>query len=228
VTGLRVTDEVCAAFPGFLIAAISAVGVDGRSAWPEVDAGLAALEASPLAEDDPHIASWREAYRAFGTNPKRERPSVDALRRRLARSGRLPRISPLVDAYNLVSATHAVPAGAFDLDSVSGTITVCLAEGDEEFTPLGEPGVIERPRQGEVIYRDAKGVLTRHWNHRDADRSKVTAASTNVVFLLETTGDAFGGLVRDSAADLAERLRPRAASVTVRWLTADAPGAELC
>lgn len=88
------TDEACAAFPGFLIAAISAVDVDGRSAWPEVDAGLAALEASPPGEDDPDIVSWREAYRAFGTNPKRERPGVDALRRRLARSSRLPRISP--------------------------------------------------------------------------------------------------------------------------------------
>jgi hypothetical protein len=34
--------------------------------------------------------SWHEAYRKFGTNPRRIRPSVDALHRRLASQGRLP------------------------------------------------------------------------------------------------------------------------------------------
>jgi DNA/RNA-binding domain of Phe-tRNA-synthetase-like protein len=69
---------------------------------------------STVPEDDPHVEAWRTAYRAFGTNPKRVRPSVDALRRRLARSGRLPRINPAVDCYNLISVISGVPAGAFD------------------------------------------------------------------------------------------------------------------
>ena len=113
MTELRISDAVCAAFGGVRIAAIVASGFAGHGPWPEVDAELAALERAaaggetlPAAEDDPHIAAWHAAYRAFGTNPKRERPSVAALRRRLARSGRLPRISAAVDCYNLVSATH--------------------------------------------------------------------------------------------------------------------------
>ena len=99
MTLLTVAGVMRTAFPGLRIDAITARGVDGRSQWPEVVAGLDTLEAGAAAgrslptEDDSHIASWHEAYRAFGTNPKRERPSVDALRRRLARSGRLPRIN---------------------------------------------------------------------------------------------------------------------------------------
>src|SRR5271166_5816809 len=136
MTELRVSGAVCEAFGGLRIAAIVAEGFAGHGPWPEVDA-------------------WHAAYRAFGTNPKRERPSVDALRRRLARSGRLPRISAAVDCYNLVSVTHGVPAGAFDLDAVAGDIAVRFAAGDEGFTPLGEPDVTEHPRPGEVIYTDA-------------------------------------------------------------------------
>jgi DNA/RNA-binding domain of Phe-tRNA-synthetase-like protein len=228
VTELRVTEAVGEAFPGYLIAAVVASGADGRTPWPGVDAELAAMEAAPPPEDHPHIDSWRDAYRAFGTNPKRQRPSVDALRRRLARNGQLPRITPLVDAYNLVSVTYAVPAGAFDLRAVSGDIEVRFAGGDEEFTPLGEPEVTENPRQGEVIYHDADGVLTRHWNHRDADRTKVTETSTDVVFLMETTDDEnFGDLVRQSAADLADRLKGRADLVAIHWLSSATPEAAL-
>jgi DNA/RNA-binding domain of Phe-tRNA-synthetase-like protein len=228
VTELRVARAIGEAFPGYLIAAVVARGADGRTPWPEAEAGLAALEADPPPEEHPHIDSWRDAYRAFGTNPKRQRPSVDALRRRLARNGKLPRITPLVDAYNLVSARYAVPAGAFDLDAAAGDIEVRYASGDEQFTPLGEPDVTETPRAGEVIYHDDASVLTRHWNHRDADRTKVTEDSVNIVFLLETTDEKnFGDLVRQAATELADQLTSRAETVTIHWLTPDVPAATL-
>jgi DNA/RNA-binding domain of Phe-tRNA-synthetase-like protein len=235
MTELRVGGAVCDAFGGLRIAAIVADGFAGREPWPEVDAELAALEAAaadgdtlPDGDGDPHIAAWRAAYRAFGTNPKRERPSVDALRRRLARSGRVPRIGAAVDCYNLISVSHGVPAGAFDLDAVEGDVAIRFATGEEEFTPLGEPGTIERPRTGEVIYMDAKSVLTRHWNHRDADRTKVTEDSGHVVFLLETTDSVnFGPVVDVAAADLAARLAARSRNVTTHWLTPATPAAQM-
>ena len=88
---------------------------------------------------------------------------MDALRRRLARTARLPRINPAVDCYNLVSVSHGVPAGAFDLDAMYGDIVAGFADGHEEFTPLGEPGTTEHSRPGEMIYADQRSVLTRHW-----------------------------------------------------------------
>ena len=56
-----------------------------------------ALRGGP-AEELPHVAAWREAYRAFGAKPKRTRNSLEALLRRAA-SG-LPRVNRLTDCYN--------------------------------------------------------------------------------------------------------------------------------
>ena len=235
MTELRASDALCQAFPGLRIAVVVTSGFAGREPWPEVAAALAALEkaaagggALPAAEDDPHIASWYAAYRSFGTNPKRERPSVAALRRRLARTARLPRINAAVDCYNLVSASHGVPAGAFDLAAVHGDIVVGFAAGHEEFTPLGAPGTTEHPRPGEVVYTDQTSVLTRHWNHRDADRTKVTQDSEQIVFVLETTESAlFGPAVDAAAEDLAARVATRSRAVSTRWITPAAPAARL-
>ena len=227
MTRLEVTGEVAQAFPGLRITAVVVSEFDGRRPWPEVDAQLTALEAGAAREpggdpeDDPHIAAWHAAYRAFGTNPRRQRPSVSALRRRLSRSGQLPRINPAVDAYNLVSASYGVPAGAFDLDRVRGDIVIRLADGSESFTPLGEPGTVEHPHPGEVIYTDAAGVLTRHWNHRDAERTKVTADSEQIVFLLETVdAGAFVQTLDAAMKSLAGLLSQRSRTVVVHQLTA--------
>jgi DNA/RNA-binding domain of Phe-tRNA-synthetase-like protein len=214
---LAVADDVRSAFPGLSIVGVHVEGLDNRGRWQDVDDRLTAVERSgtPIGTDDPRIGSWHTAYRRFGTNPRRQRPSVDALVRRVARSGQLPRVSPFVDAYNLVSVTHGVPAGAFDLDRVDGDISVRFARPGDVFTPLGEPDSVEEPHEGEVIYADAAGVLTRHWNHRDADRTKVTAESRRVLAVLEAVEDAHHAAVDAAAADLAALLAPRAKAVTV-------------
>lgn len=234
VTQLVVADEVCAAFGDLRIDAVVAVGFEGAKPWPEVEERLASLEARAQAgefaaeENHPHIASWHAAYRSFGTNPRRQRPSVHALLRRLARSGRLPRISPAVDCYNLVSATGGVPVGAFDLQTVAGQIMIRFADGSKAFTPLGEPDTTENPRPGEVIYIDAGGVLTRHWNHRDADRTKVTEESSEIVFVLETVdASAFGGALDEATGTLVSLLRTRSRAVTVHRLTPSQRAANL-
>ena len=74
-----------------------------------------------------------------------------------------------------------------------------------------------------VIYTDAASVLTRHWNHRDADRTKVTPVSSHIVFLLETTQvSGFGPAVDAAAADLAGAAS-RAHSVTTHFITRQIP-----
>lgn len=237
---LRIAREVGDAFPDLDIVVIVVTGFAGEAEWPEVANRLSAAEqnaaagldpdgaAADFTDEQPHIAAWHAAYRDFGTNPRRQRPSVDALRRRLGKSGRLPRISPAVDCYNLISVSHVVPAGAFDLARVAGDIDLRFADGAERFTPLGEPDTTETPRAGEVIYTDAAGVLTRHWNHRDADRTKVTERSQDLVFLLETVrGKQFGPLLDQASEDLTALLRTRASAVAVRRLSAAEPQARL-
>ncbi|MGW7256605.1 B3/B4 domain-containing protein [Streptomyces sp. NPDC054834] len=222
----RLAPAVAAAFPDTLIALVTATGLHGHEPWPHTAAALTELEQQladgtwhPADETDPRIEAWHTAYRSFGTNPRRVRPSVDALGRRLAKKGTLPRINPAVDSYNAVSVRHGLPAGAFDLDHVTGDVDIRHADGTESFTPLGEPGTVENPKPGEIIYADTTGVLTRHWNHRDAHRTRVTEDSTHVAFLLETldaTRD--GDLLKVAADELQALLAAHAGQTTVAYL----------
>jgi DNA/RNA-binding domain of Phe-tRNA-synthetase-like protein len=233
MTAFHIAPAVADAFPDTLIALVTATGLRGHEPWPDTDRALEELERQladgawqPADEADPRIEAWHTAYRSFGTNPRRVRPSVDALGRRLAKKGTLPRINPAVDSYNAVSVRHGLPAGAFDLDHVAGDVDIRHADGTEAFTPLGEPDTVEHPTPGEIIYADATGVLTRHWNHRDAHRTRVTADSTRVAFLLETlhaTRD--GDLLKLAADELQGLLAPHADRTTVHYLSPAQPSA---
>jgi DNA/RNA-binding domain of Phe-tRNA-synthetase-like protein len=229
----RISPAVAEAFPDTLIALVTATGLRGRESWPHTAAAVEELEQQladgtwhPADETDPRIEAWHTAYRSFGTNPRRIRPSVDALGRRLAKKGSLPRINPAVDSYNTVSVRHALPAGAFDLDHVTGDVDIRHADGTEAFTPLGEPDTVEHPKPGEIIYVDTTGVLTRHWNHRDAHRTRVTEDSTHVAFMLETLhADRDGDLLKIAADELQGLLAPHADRTAVSFLSPAQPEA---
>lgn len=227
MTTFRLSPAVSDAFPDTLIAVVTANGLRCHETWPATTAALETLEQQlaagawvPADESDPRIEAWHAAYRSFGTNPRRIRPSVDALGRRLAKKGTLPRINPAVDSYNAVSVRHGLPAGAFVLDHVTGGVDIRYADGTETFTPLGEPGAVESPKAGEIIYTDTTGVLTRHWNHRDAHRTRVTEDSTHVAFVLETlhaTRD--GHLLETATGELQELLAGHSARSAIHYLS---------
>ncbi|MER5979919.1 phenylalanine--tRNA ligase beta subunit-related protein [Streptomyces sp. NPDC001857] len=233
MTDFRLAPAGADAFPDTLIAVVIATGLRGRESWPHTVAAVEELEHQlddgtwqPADEADPRIEAWHSAYRSFGTNPRRVRPSVDALGRRLAKKGALPRINPAVDSYNAVSVRHGLPAGAFDLDHVTGDVDIRYADGTESFTPLGEPDTVEHPRPGEIVYADTAGVLTRHWNHRDAHRTSVTEDSTHVAFVLETLRATPGGhLLKTAAEELHALLVPHAEQTAVRYLSPAQPHA---
>ena len=85
---------------------------------------------------------------------------------------------------------------------------------------------MENPKPGEIIYADAAGVLTRHWNHRDAHRTRVTEDSGRVAFLLETLHAARDGhLLKTAAVELRQLLDPHAERTAVRYLGPAEPNA---
>ncbi|OKI49065.1 B3/B4 domain-containing protein [Streptomyces sp. MJM1172] len=231
MTTFRLSPAVAGAFPDTLIAVVTVTGLRGHEPWPATAAAQQDLEQQladgvwqPADESDPRIEAWHTAYRSFGTNPRRIRPSVDALGRRLAKKGTLPRINPAVDSYNTVSVRHGLPSGAFDLDHVTGDVELRYADGSETFTPLGEPDTVENPKPGEIIYTDTTDVLTRHWNHRDAHRTRVTEDSTHVAFVLETLHAARDGhRLKAAAGELQDLLGAHSAQSTVDYLSPAGP-----
>lgn len=131
----------------------------------------------------PAVAPWREAYRAFGVKPAKQRSSIENLLRS-AVAGSLRSINPLVDLYNTVSLRHLLPCGGEDLHAIRGDIRLTRAVGGEDFVPLGsaEP---QSPQPGEVIYRDDVGVICRAWNWREAERTKLTEQTTDAFLCIE-------------------------------------------
>ena len=132
-----------------------------------------------------HIAPWRETYRKFGSNPRDFRCSAEALTKVVLRGSEIKKISPLVDLYNLISIKYILPVGAEDLDKMQGDLELTFANGDEDYTPLGEQEN-DPPQKGEVIYRDEIGVICRRWNWREGDRTKITKITKNAVVVLES------------------------------------------
>jgi DNA/RNA-binding domain of Phe-tRNA-synthetase-like protein len=146
-------------------------------------AARAALRDRPV-EQLPHVAAWREAYRAFGAKPQRTRNSLEALLRRAATG--LPRVNRLTDVYNAVSVLHQVPLGGEDLTRYAGAPRLVRATGEEPFDTVADGRtVIEQPDAGEVVWCDDAGVTCRRWNWRQARRTHLGEDTTSALFILD-------------------------------------------
>jgi DNA/RNA-binding domain of Phe-tRNA-synthetase-like protein len=180
-------------YPGVHIGVLYGEELDNVTPFP----GLYRLQKEAITETQaqigdqpatrhPHIASWREIYRSFGTKPSDYRPSAEALVRRTIKTGKLPVINTAVDLYNVVSVKHIIPMGGFDTDKVEGDIYLRVSDGGETFTPLGASKQ-EETYSGEVVYADDARILTRRWNFRDADETKITSETRNLVMFIDAS-----------------------------------------
>jgi len=195
-------------YPGAHIGVLAGRGLRNPAADPRVEEAKRdavvtlrdRMGGSPLSSH-PQIASWRDTYRSFGTKAGDYRPSAEALAKRVLKDGALPRINAAVDAYNAVSIRHLVPMGGFDLDRVRDDIRLRLSGGGEAFTPLG-PAAQERTYPGEVVYADDERVLTRRWNHRDCEETKITEATVNVALFADGSPGIPLSVVEEAVRDL--------------------------
>jgi DNA/RNA-binding domain of Phe-tRNA-synthetase-like protein len=152
--------------------------------FAEQQAIIAQIGSTPLSEIET-LAAWRGAFRNFGVNPTKYRSAVEALLRRLTKKGDIPSINAVVDICNLISIRYQLPVAAFDACQLNGPITVQLAVGDENFTPLFQKEA-EHPDPGEVIFADdAKLVVARRWCWRQSDESATREDTTDAIFTIE-------------------------------------------
>jgi DNA/RNA-binding domain of Phe-tRNA-synthetase-like protein len=209
------------------------VAVDGIVPGPSDQASDVLLEAAQAAagealrsrpvEELPHVAAWREAYRAFGAKPQRTRNSLEALLRRAA-SG-LPRVNRLTDLYNAVSVLHQVPLGGEDLTHYAGPPRLVRATGTEPFDTVADGAdVIEHPEPGEVVWCDSAGVTCRRWNWRQARRTELSDDTTTALFILDALDPLTDQALHAAAEDLGTHLTRLGPDVRVvhRLITAGA------
>jgi lysyl-tRNA synthetase class 2 len=191
---IEVAKEIFDRFPGYVRHVLVVEGADNTREDPEL-AGLLAEAQRRVREDDsfadlkahPFIASWREAFHAFGVNPNKCPPSAAGLIKRVRGGKDLPYVNTLVAIFNIVSMSHVLPAGGDDLDSVKGNIRLAFAKGNETYTPLGSPGETEHPDPGEVVLLDTGNgeVFCRAWCWKNGDVSKIGTATRRVAINLD-------------------------------------------
>jgi DNA/RNA-binding domain of Phe-tRNA-synthetase-like protein len=182
------TPELWRQFPQLVPGVLVVGGVDARA---DVSARLPPWHArarerlargpeSELAE----VSAWRRAYAQLGLKPTQYRSAAEALLRRFRREDALPRLHPLVDVCNAVSLAFALPIAVFDLAGVDSHLEVRHADGGEEHVGFG--GETERAEPGEVIFVDAaKHAHARRWTFRQSRRSTVSAATRDVLIVVE-------------------------------------------
>jgi DNA/RNA-binding domain of Phe-tRNA-synthetase-like protein len=210
---IAVDDAVRALRPDFAVLLMAAEGLTNAPS----EGLLSRPPGDEVAAGDPadaaHVEAWREAYRGFGGNPRRARPSVDALRRR----PELPAINLVVDAYNAVSVRYALPIGGEDLDAYDGPARLVRATGAEPFdTVKNGEAVTEHPEPGEVVWRDDAGVTCRRWNWRQCIRTHITEQTKNALFILERLEPYPLDRLAAAGERLAELLREISPGVAIR------------
>ncbi|WP_346885801.1 B3/4 domain-containing protein [Clostridium sp. UBA4395] len=129
------------------------------------------------------IKVWREAFKKFKTK-KGARSSIEALLKRVHNGNQLGTINPLVDIYNSVSLTYALPCGGEDIDTFVGDIRLTKAVGNENFVVLGTDKS-EPPYEGEIVYKDNEGAICRCWNWRESVRTMLTENTKNAFLCIE-------------------------------------------
>ncbi|SRR5579871_1699755 len=194
-------------FPGFRGGVVIATGIanhegDLETARLLTDA-VARVGAIPTSQEEERIAAWDAAYVKFGADPAKFTPSIRFLHSQI-RKRKSPRsINRAVDIMNTISLSWTLPCGGDDLDSVAGDLCLGLSRGDETFAPLFKPAAVENPAPGEIIYYTpgTRRVMCRRWTWRNADFSKLTAATRNLAINVDLMSPPFAP--EDLAAPMA-------------------------
>ncbi|GAB3965466.1 B3/B4 domain-containing protein [Plantactinospora veratri] len=169
---------------------VAATGL-ARNANPAVDPAIARFTAAAAARlgegsaaEQPEIQAWRRGFARMGLKPTQYRCAAEALLRRFAREGSLPRIHPLIDLCNAASLAFAIPVGVFDVTRIVGGLEVRPADGAETYLTFS--GESEHPAVGEVVFADADGrAHARRWTNRQSGYSAVRDGTDEILIVVE-------------------------------------------
>ena len=133
-------------------------------------------------KDNPTVRAFRDFYWKLGVDPTKTRPSGEALLRRVLHGDELPRISAVVDAYNLASTKTILPISGFDVDLLNQPFHVRFAKNGETFTGIGMDKPITLTEQM-LVLADQKQVLC-IYPYRDTDLTKITMQTRNAMIIV--------------------------------------------
>ena len=230
---LLVDPEVERRFPNYSVLVVYAYDLSNGQSDDASIADLRAAEATARAafgdqkpSTHPHIATWRQAFSAFGAKPSKYLCSAEALLSRVLKGQELPAINQVVDHYNAVSVRHVLPAGGEDLDKLASDLVLTVATGDEPFDAAGGDGAeIEHADPGEIIWADEAGVTCRRWNWRQGRRTALHDGTTSALFILDALEPLSTEALDAAADDLVRHLSALGTQVRVARRLLSGPSA---
>jgi len=153
------------------------------------------------------IIEWRETYKSFGINPKKKKPSAEALLTRVIKNNYIPHINPAVDAYLASETIHCLPIGGYDLEKINGNIYLGISKGEEPFIAIKNDDV-ELTKPGEVVYRDDERILTRCWNYKDCMHSQINNDTRQIALFVEAPSkNITNEMIIETAKDIEQNLK---------------------
>ena len=163
----------------------------GEGGWPVLDEEdleqrLEVIRNSVSLEElrkEPDVAAYRQFYWRLGIDPTKRRPSAEALVRRIISGKPFPRINPIVDRYNLISAENRVSLGAFSVDYLADKeLILRMANQDELFLGIGFPEA--KPCTGQELVLAAAEEIIALYPYRDSHNSRIRGNDSSVLFVL--------------------------------------------
>ena len=133
-------------------------------------------------KDHPTFRAYRDFFWRIGIDPTKISPAAEALIRRILAGKTLPCINTLVDAYNLASIKSRIALATFDADKLEGDLLMRFAEEGEQFYGIGmkKPLIL---KGGEIVVSDDQKLIA-VYPYRDADNTKVTEETENIMMLV--------------------------------------------
>jgi len=131
-------------------------------------------------KDHSTIRVLRDFYWSMGVDPTKVRPSSEALARRFLTNNSIPKINNVVDAGNIASIETFVPIGIYDADKIVGSVTLRLANSNEEFIDISNSRHTLQGR--EIVLSDSNGVM-HVFPYRDSLRTRVTEQTKRVLIV---------------------------------------------
>lgn len=140
---INISPEVCSHIPAFKIGVIHYEGISVGDSPQMLKGRLQLFQESLFFDLEDKsvnelegIKEWRQIFKALGKDPNRYRHSAEALYRRVQKQNYLPSIHSATDLNNFYSLQYQVPIGIYDLDKLSGVITLKIGQANEEYIGL--------------------------------------------------------------------------------------------
>lgn len=144
-----------------------------------LNAPLAAAEAAVRMHPPEETIAVRTMYKRVGLDPTKNRPSSEALLRRIRRGDPLPRINSMVDVCNWCSLEFQLPYGLYDASHIDGDVQLRIGRPEESYAGIRKDAVHVG---GRMTLADRLGPFGNPTS--DSARTMVTTATTSALLVV--------------------------------------------